>query len=511
MSETNIEIKDDKKLFHYKDIIKDEYYIELNTYQTNEINKFINSDDNYCMHCIMQKYFEIITSFYKNKFDENIIYTINEDRKNIINLYITNSWKKGDVFYRIKKVYLFLYIIAKFIIKTYMINFLLNSHGQLVIYNHFYFNENWDLDDKYLKKIYDHEYAKFFLSVFPKNLYTKDEDIYSVNGEFILENTKEYETANIGYNKRMCNIDINYEKLDCNKDCENILKNFQNSGDYTMCYYDVNYNIISSILIYTLPILIIEIYYLSLYKESLKLTYEKIILENKNSDYNKLVYKYLKNNKELIKHKINLINKEVKSQRGEIKMHIFIKILFINFIWSDIINYNFNNYQDNEYIYNNYMLLGEGFGPNLNYENLKIKYNLPECLLWITGCMNQAWPSIIILFIAFIGAKLVFSFANLFKVFKVGFLRPKLFIVGLNIFNPTTFFKPLFWFYFELFINSFILDMLIFKSFNEYINNIKDIFIKLKNYIYKKEKNTNIELPSIPIDINTISIEETKI
>ena len=75
---------------------------------------------------------------------------------------------------------------------------------------------------------------------------TKDKDIYSVNGEFNLESSKKYETGNLGYDKRMCNITINYERLDCDKHCEDTLKGFQNKPNYTICYYDVSYNIFTN-------------------------------------------------------------------------------------------------------------------------------------------------------------------------------------------------------------------------------------------------------------------------
>ena len=392
---------------------------------------------------------------------KNTLNIINED-KDALDKFIMNERTnenyitKAYSYARKKQIYLNLYNIIKFVLKSYLITYLLTSHGQLVIF-----------------KVSDDDYIpKFFLSVFPKDLNTKDEEIYYINASidtiYSINGTLDT-SINKYYNHRRCDIDINYEKLNCDKDCENILKDFQNNTHYKICYNNIEYHIFNDMLVYTLPILLMEIF-VSFF----------------NIDY--FVWVFLK--KEIATNRVNIsknfdinkyinINKyldyKLKRNKITIKIALFLNMLIINFIWSDIINYTLNNYKDNNFIYNNYILIDKGHHYRGTLSD-NIAFNLPNILIWIIMIMNS-WVGYIIMPIVLF-AKIIFSFSNIFKVFTIGFLRPNLFISSLNIFNQTAYFKPLFWFYFELFINPFISDIFVLNIDIVNINNLKNNIIK---------------------------------
>ena len=115
-------------------------------------------------------YLDNIIKNHSGKFDENTLNIINEDKDSLDKFIMNertneNYITKAYSYARKKQIYLNLYNIIKFVLKSYLITYLLTSHGQLVIFK--------VSDDDYIPKL--------FLSVFPKDLNTKDEEIYYIN------------------------------------------------------------------------------------------------------------------------------------------------------------------------------------------------------------------------------------------------------------------------------------------------------------------------------------------
>lgn len=441
---------------------------------------------------------------YNKYYDNETILQMKKDEKYLS----SNSFNEEmNKYLKKKKIILNILLLIKFILKTVMIFYLINSFGQIVI-----FNTNKTNFTKNIR-FGDHQLAYHFFTVLPKDIYTKDSDIYSVNGEFKLENMKYREQYNdLYYTKGMCDIDINYEKLSCGTKCENILKNFQNNNSMKVCYYDVEYNIFTNILIYTLPLLFVELYFMFLYKNYFRFKYSNNLIKDKNSEIYKIHSRYLK--KEFLKDIFEDMKFNERYFKIGSKILMFLIVLFINFVWCDIFNYTFNNFEDNDFIYNNYMLLGQGFrGEYITYGNLKMGYIGRYFLIWITGSINQHWWTFIFLFLPYFASKTLFSFANLFKVFEVGFLQPRLIPIAFDITNPIIFFKPLFWYYFDLFIFPIIVEIFIFNDWNFCKKEIKDKINEIELGISKKEikdgiAETKDKINEIELGI---SIEENKV
>ena len=305
-----------------------------------------------------------------------------------------------------------------------------------------------------------------------------------------------------------CNISFYWDNIDCDEKCLDVMTQYENqqkNGDVLMCYYEIEYDAWWHHL--QIGIIYILIYGYAQFwnfeqaeEDALELYYWDMKVF-KIFHYTESTYGYL-NDKEYKRFK--------RLFRFCLTIYDTFFVLFINFIWCDLLTWAFTPVDNSMNLYRN-ILLSNDFeveDGNLSYIK-KMNINIPNCLTFAIG-WGTSWV-FFFMFWTLIPAKIIFSIANMFSVFSVGFLNINIcFKTIRNFFTfeyTTHFFTPQFWYYFNILIYPILLNYIM--DIDEYYDSIKSQCVSMKEWVCDKMKKT--ELPTIELpEISVETKEETQ-
>ena len=358
------------------------------------------------------------------------------------------------------------------------------------------------------------------LTLIPKKFYNNPNDMFynEINGELNLfdvfhnEDDDGYQPITTNYKRVSCNISFNWDNIDCDDRCMEVMTKYeidQQNGDVLICYYEMEYN----------PWwhnIQINIFYLLFYGlgQAMSFWYAEYYIH----DYYEKNYKKKWDSNHTYTENIGKLNKEeykkVKRQYEFYRKTLdFLANMAVNFIWCDLLAWAFNSVNGSMNLYHN-ILLSNSFQEYDQSYIEKMNVNLPGVFL-LALSWGTSWAFLFLFWIC-IPTKIIFSFANIFSVFSVGFLNINIglkTIKNLFTFEYTSyFFTPQFWYYFNVFIFPFILNFIL--DIDEYYDLIKPHCISMKEWVCDKMKKTElptIELPEISVETQEVKENELQI
>ena len=330
-----------------------------------------------------------------------------------------------------------IFTLVSFLIKIICIYNLLNNYGVLLILKDYYTSSIAFIDDIELD-------TKEAYTVFPLNMKTKLEEMY-LDGNTLQPLKNTLRDGALNYLEVECNIKINYDKIDCDTNCKEILKDYekkQDNKELSMCIYKNKIDFFLQIFNYYGPCFIFEMYYLLKVKKEYFISVEYLKLSNLD-----------------IQSKI-----EHKKKVNFFKKLNFLLPYFLSFLWNDLTNYVISS-KNSINLYNNYYDIDD-------YQKLEIDYFTPALLQFVVSLMNTPiyiWIWIPGINLVLIIPKIIFSLVNISFVFKNIFnfdMFSKLFILKYG-FDSLQLNTPIFWYYWDCFF-AIIIKFCVFQLFDKF-------------------------------------------
>ena len=354
------------------------------------------------------------------------------------------------------------------------------------------------------------------ITIIPKKFYYNVDDMFynDINGKLNIFDGEKirseiHEINPYRYNDRnvqshykgfSCNISFHWENIDCDDKCIEVMSKYeeqQKSQDVLLCYYEIEYDAWWHNLQVNILYIILYGYFGQIWSMN---TAEDFVESHSLDDWNSKYLGSLDDNEfKWFQRKFNLCK----------MIFDFLVNLLVNFIWCDLLTWAFNPINNSMNIYRNVLLSNSIVdGNSLEYIK-KMNIYIPRFFTF-----SMAWGTSFLFFFVFymlIPAKIIFSIANMFSVFSVGFLNINISfktIKNLFTFEYTThFFTPQFWYYFNVFIFPFILNFIL--DIDEYYDSIKSQCVSMNEWFCNKMKKT--ELPTIELpEISVETKEETQ-
>ena len=332
-----------------------------------------------------------------------------------------------------------IFTFVSFLIKIICIYNLLNGYGVLLILKN-YFTDSYELIN------FVHMDTKEAYTVFPLNMKTELEEMY-LDGNTLQPLKNTLRDGVLNHLEVECNIKINYDKIDCDDNCKEILKDYeekQDNKELSMCIYKNEIDFFLQIFNYYGPCFIFEMYYLLKVKKEYFISVEYLKLSNLDIQ-SKIEHKK----------KVNFFRKLN-----------FLLPYFLSFLWNDLTNYIISS-KNSMNLYNNYYDIDD-------YQELEIDYFGPVLIQFIVSLMKTpiyVWIWIPGLNLILIVPKMIFALANISFVFENIFnfnIFSKLFELKYG-FDSLQLNTPIFWYYWDCFF-AIIIKFCVFKLFDKYIS-----------------------------------------
>ncbi len=357
---------------------------------------------------------------------------INENNNRINNYNESKVKNKAST----KVIFELIFTIVSFLIKIICIYNLVNKYGILLITKDYHTDSYSFIDTIHLE-------TKEAYTLFPLNVKTELEEMYldSTTSEPLKDSLRDGVLDHLDVE---CNIKINYDKIDCDENCIEILKGYekkQKNEELSMCIYKNKINFFLQIINFYGPCFVFEILFIKNAKKMYYISVEYLKLPNLNSA-------------STLEHKNNV---------NYYKKINFLLPYILAFIWNDLTNYIIAS-KNSINLYNNYYDIDD-------YQKLEIDYSEKGLLQFIVGLMNNPIIGTFIWIPGFnlilLIPKMIFSLANISFVFKNIFnfdMFSKLFELkyGLDSLQLNT---PIFWYYWDCFF-AIIIKFCVFTLFD---------------------------------------------
>jgi len=339
----------------------------------------------------------------------------------------------------IKLFFEILFTFICFLIKINSISKILNKYGILLITNEYYTGYYPLIDNIELE-------TKEAYTVFPLNIRTELEEMY-LDGNTLEPLKNSLSDGVLDYLHVECNVKINYDKIDCDNNCKEILEDYeqkQDNEELSMCIHKNKINFFLDIFNYYGPCFVLEMYYLLKIKKDYFISREYLKISNLDDES----------------------KSEHKNNVDTFKIINFLLPYMLAFLWNDLTNYVVSS-KNSINLYNNYYDVDE-------YKKLEIDYIATGLLQFVVSTMNipiYIWIWIPGINFALLIPKMIFSLTNISFVF-VNIFNFNMFAKLFNLkygFNSLQLNTPIFWYYWDCFF-SIIIKIGVFKLFDKYIS-----------------------------------------
>lgn len=337
----------------------------------------------------------------------------------------------------IKLFFEILFTFICFLIKINCISKLLNKYGTLLITNEYYTGYYPLIDDIELE-------TKEAYTVFPLNIRTELEEMY-LDGNTLEPLKDSLSDGVLDYLHVECNVKINYDKIDCDNNCKEILEDYeqkQDNEELSMCIYKNKINFFLDIFNYYGPCFVLEMYYLLKIKKDYFISREYLKISNLDDES----------------------KSEHENNVDTFKIINFLLPYMLAFLWNDLTNYVVSS-KNSINLYNNYYDVDK-------YKELEIDYIATGLLQFVVGTMNipiYIWIWIPGINFVLLVPKMIFSLTNISFVF-VNIFNFNMFAKLFNLkygFNSLQLNTPIFWYYWDCFF-SIIIKIGVFQLFDKY-------------------------------------------
>ena len=247
---------------------------------------------------------------------------INENNNRINNINESKVKNKAST----KVIFELIFTIVSFLIKIICIYNLVNKYGILLITKDYHTDSYSFVDNIHLETTEAY-------TLFPSNIKTELEEMYldSTTSEPLKYSLKDGVLDHLDVE---CNIKINYDKIDCDENCIEILNDYekkQKNEELSMCIYKNKINFFLQIINFYGPCFVFEILFIKNVKKMYYISVEYLKLPNLNSALT-------------LEHKNNV---------NYYKKINFLLPYILAFIWNDLTNYIIAS-NDSINLYNNY-------------------------------------------------------------------------------------------------------------------------------------------------------------